>query len=175
MTDLRTLKTKNRLYHTLGLLLQEKSFESITVSELVGAAGITRKTFYNHYQDKIDLVQEYQAEINRDIKKIQSRHRTFDHAYFIEVLQYLDQQDMLLTALLSSNGSMELQSIIKGTMFRFCRDFLSRTIAIPDVLEYQAVVTANAIFGVIQHWLTTGKKLSPEELARTLSCLKIIS
>lgn len=174
MTDQRTLKTKNRLYHTLGLLLQERSFESITVSELVSAAGITRKTFYNHYQDKIDLVQEYQAEITRDIQKIQSRHQSFDRAYFIEVLQYLDRQDILLASLLSYNGSLELQSLIKGTMYRFCRELLSRTITIPDILEYQAVITANAIFGVIQHWLTTGKKLSPEELARVLSCLKFI-
>ena len=116
MTDLRTIKTRQKLYHTLGLLLQEKSFESITVSELVGAAGITRKTFYNHYQDKIDLVQEYQAVITQDIKKIQSSHRHFDQSYFVEVFTYLDSQDLLLTSLLSYNGSMELQSIIKGTM-----------------------------------------------------------
>jgi len=174
MTDLRTIKTRQKLYHTLGLLLQEKSFESITVSELVGAAGITRKTFYNHYQDKIDLVQEYQAVITQDIKKIQSSHRHFDQSYFVEVFTYLDSQDLLLTSLLSYNGSMELQSIIKGTMCRYCKQLLSSAISSPDVLEYQSVVTANAIFGIIQHWLTTGRKKTPAELADIISQLRLL-
>lgn len=174
MTDLRVTRTRQKLYHTFGLLLQTKSFEAITVSELVKAAGITRKTFYNHYQDKIDLVQDYQSGITGDIQKIQSMHRQFDQAYFVEVFSYLDKQDILLTSLLSHNGSIELQAIIKGTMFRYCKKLLSKTIPDPNVLEYQSVATANAIFGVIQHWLTTGKKSTPLELAKTITCLKLV-
>lgn len=174
MTDPRITKTREKLYHTFGLLLQTKSFESISVSELVNAAGITRKTFYNHYQDKIDLVQEYQAGLTSEIQGIQSRHHQFDQSYFVEVFSLLDRQDILLTSLLSHNGSIELQAIIKGTMFRYCKKLLSTTISNPEVLEYQSVATANAIFGIIQHWLTTGKKSTPQELAKTLAHLKLI-
>jgi AcrR family transcriptional regulator len=165
------IKTQHKLYHALGTLLQQKSFESVTVSELVDAAGVTRKTFYNHYQDKIDLVQEYQAALTLDIQKIQSRHRHFDRDYFVEIFSYLDKQDILLTSLLSYNGSLELQGIIKETMYRYCSNALSAAVRQPDVLEYRSVVTANAIFGVVQHWLATGRKSTPEELAGIMTCL----
>jgi len=174
MTDLRIIKTRNALYHTLGLLLQDKPFEAITVSELVAAAGVTRKTFYNHYQDKIDLVQEYQADLTQDIRKIQDRYRRLDQDYFVAIFSYLDGQDILLTSLLSDNGSMELQAIIKGTMCTHCREWLSQPGASPEVLEYQSVITANAIFGLIQHWLITGKRQTPVELAGIVAQLKFI-
>jgi len=171
MTDQRIIKTRHKLYHALGTLLQQKSFESVTVSELVDTAGVTRKTFYNHYQDKIDLVQEYQAALTLDIQKIQSRHRYFDRAYFVEIFTYLDKQDLLLASLLSYNGSLELQGIIKETMCRYCSNALSASVRQPDLLEYRSVFTANAIFGVVQHWLATGKKSTPAELAEIMTGL----
>jgi len=175
MEDLRMIKTRKKLYHALGILMQEKSFESVTVSELVSAAGITRKTFYNHYQDKIDLVQEYQAGLTLEIQKIQSRYQSFDLDYFTEIFSFIDSQDILLTSLLSYNGSMELQSIIKETMCRYCKNILSATISVPELLEYQSVVTASAIFGIIQHWLAAGRKISPAQLAEITAHLKLLS
>jgi len=35
--------------------MQEKSFEEITVQDLLERAGVGRSTFYVHYRDKDDL------------------------------------------------------------------------------------------------------------------------
>ena len=37
-------------------LLNEKSFEQITVKDLCADCGASRQTFYNHFYDKYDLI-----------------------------------------------------------------------------------------------------------------------
>ena len=52
-TDVRVLKTKEKLNKALRSLLTEKGISDITVNEICDRAGIRRATFYKHYSDKI--------------------------------------------------------------------------------------------------------------------------
>ena len=52
-TDVRVLKTKEKLNKALRSLLTEKGIADITVNEICDRAGIRRATFYKHYSDKI--------------------------------------------------------------------------------------------------------------------------
>ncbi len=56
--DKRVIKTKRNLKATLAALLKEKSFESITVSEICRRGDTSRITFYNYYDSKYALVEE---------------------------------------------------------------------------------------------------------------------
>jgi AcrR family transcriptional regulator len=104
--DRRIIKTRKKLYHALGELTKESSFDKITVSDIINESGISRKTFYNHYQDKIDLVQEYQKEISDTIQQIFAQHTDPGNALIVKLAIFLNTQDYLLTALLSYNGSL---------------------------------------------------------------------
>ena len=53
--DLRITKTRKVLFETLVLLMKEKSFEEIKVSDICKKALINRSTFYSHYSDKYEL------------------------------------------------------------------------------------------------------------------------
>lgn len=163
--DQRIIKTKRALCNALGRLLQEKEFDRISVSDIVREAGITRKTFYNHYQDKIEMVQDYQMKLSEKIQEHIRCHEKIDREFFVDLFVLLDQQDALLTGLFSIHGSPMMQEIIKGTMKQYCLDMTVNTKKDPIFLEYQAIMLANIIFGIVQHWLTTGKKSSPEEVA----------
>lgn len=54
--DPRIKRTRQLLQRAMSELLQEKSFESVTVQEIAARAGVNRATFYAHYVDKIALV-----------------------------------------------------------------------------------------------------------------------
>lgn len=58
MEDKRITKTKHNLKQTLIAMAAEKPFEQITVTELCKAANTSRITFYAHYSDKYELVDE---------------------------------------------------------------------------------------------------------------------
>ena len=48
-TDLRILKTQERLQNAMLELLQSKELKAITVKEICDKAGISRNAFYQHY------------------------------------------------------------------------------------------------------------------------------
>lgn len=54
-TDRRILRTRETLGDALVALMHEKSFEKITVQDVLARAGVGRSTFYVHYRDKDDL------------------------------------------------------------------------------------------------------------------------
>ena len=57
MEDKRIQKTKQKLRETFTQMLQTKTFDQITVTELCEAAKMSRITFYAHYNDKYDLLE----------------------------------------------------------------------------------------------------------------------
>ncbi|MBB3108838.1 AcrR family transcriptional regulator [Paenibacillus phyllosphaerae] len=61
--DRRVRKTKEILKSSLLSLLQEKSIQQISITELVGLADCTRGTFYTHYEQKEDLLDEWIQEV----------------------------------------------------------------------------------------------------------------
>ncbi len=54
--DLRTVKTKKALHTSLLVLMERKSFDDITVSELCTEALVSRAAFYAHFADKHALL-----------------------------------------------------------------------------------------------------------------------
>lgn len=165
--DLRMIKTKNALFEALGRLLQEKDFDKITVTDIVKSAGITRKTFYNHYQDKIEMVQDYQRNLINKILLLRESHPKLDKDGYTELFRLFENEDATLAGLLSLTGSEDMQSLIKQMILQSWENELkSSEIELdPLVAEYQAVLIMNTLFGIIQHWLTAGKRVPPEKMA----------
>ena len=57
--DLRVQRTRNLIVEALIDLTIQKGFAAVTVQDIVTRAGINRATFYRHYQDKFDLLDQY--------------------------------------------------------------------------------------------------------------------
>ncbi|MGN0295033.1 MAG: TetR/AcrR family transcriptional regulator, partial [Lachnospiraceae bacterium] len=61
--DKRVIKTKRALFIALSELLREKNIQDITVTDLTRQAGINRKTFYNHFSDVHDVLDDLEHQI----------------------------------------------------------------------------------------------------------------
>ena len=66
-TDLRVIKTCNKLGLALRDMLTEHSFDDITIFDLCEKAGVRRATFYKHFNDKLDFLSHIIAKILEDI------------------------------------------------------------------------------------------------------------
>lgn len=66
--DLRVVKTKQTIHRALILLLKKKPVSQIKITELCKEASINRGTFYFHYQDVGDVLQELFKEIMQDLQ-----------------------------------------------------------------------------------------------------------
>lgn len=87
-TDPRVIRTRKLLQSALLDLMQEKPFQSISVSDLTKRATLNRATFYLHYLDKFDLL----AKTSRDTFIATINEKLPDWSAFnVEDIQYLTQ------------------------------------------------------------------------------------
>lgn len=54
--DARVVRTRQALTHALLDLIQERRWEKITVQDLLDRTGVSRSTFYAHYDNKLDVL-----------------------------------------------------------------------------------------------------------------------
>ena len=67
--DRRTRLTKALIRQAFTSLLEEKPIQRIAVTELCQRAGINRSTFYAHYDDIYDLLQQIEEDMLRDFQQ----------------------------------------------------------------------------------------------------------
>lgn len=61
--DSRPIKTKKSIKRALLVLLKEKDISSITISELANCADVSRKTFYLHYKDIAEILEDIKSDL----------------------------------------------------------------------------------------------------------------
>ena len=66
MTQKRKTQTKAIIKNVFTQLLIEKGFNSLTVSDITRMSNINRGTFYLHYVDKYDLLEQLENEIIKE-------------------------------------------------------------------------------------------------------------
>ncbi len=115
--DLRVVRTKKLLTNALRELLQEKSFDKITVNDVCDRALVHRATFYNHFTDKTDLLNyifdEMQEQIYQNTIKIADY--TSAKALYVDImgriLEYCIENKESLKLILK-NSTNEFQAIL---------------------------------------------------------------
>ena len=80
--DKRILKTKKCLKESMRELMREKPFEKITVTEICKRASTGRVTFYNYYEDKYDLLEDWFEDLYEQIRssfhELQQQNNPYD-------------------------------------------------------------------------------------------------
>lgn len=188
-TDLRIVRTKESIRAALVDLIDEKSFETVTVKDITSKAGINRGTFYAHYQGKCDLVAEHGNEIIAELAKIAKQNiqdfiegtdQVNSDAFPLAVTLFecLNKNAEFLRVMLGPKGDLSFQTNLKEflweTLFSNGNDqaiFDANKMLVPG--EYLVAYIASAHMGVIQQWLNTGMKESPEEMARILFTITV--
>ena len=87
--DLRIRKTKANLYKTLLQLMSEKTFEEIKVTDICNASMINRSTFYDHFNDKYELLASLLKDLNNELITHLKVDREINSLkeYYIEIIK----------------------------------------------------------------------------------------
>lgn len=187
-TDLRVIRTKESIRDALVELIEEKGFDAITVKDITTRARINRGTFYAHYQDKFDLITKCEDEIMLEMYRIAKQNFPGVIAILetnsatltplpaaVSIFEYINQNSDFMKAVLGPKGDLSFQSRLKHfiwkTMFGNNPDALIKEDDLLVPGQYLASYVASAHIGVIQQWLDSGRKESPQEMARILSTM----
>lgn len=154
--DRRVRKTRKLLKEALVALMTEKDFRKITVTELTKKADINRGTFYLHYFDIYDLLEEMENEALDYIKKIIEKYSNPVDYYkiLINIIEYVKGKKTFFQQILGENGDIAFINKLKQEMKKI---FIRTNKDIPQkggiFQEAFASFIVSGGMGVFQEWL----------------------
>ena len=171
--DRRVRKTRKQLRECLIALLKEKKVQDITVRELTDMADLNRGTFYLHYKDVFDLLEKTEAELLADFNTLVMKHDAADlkqrpFTVFHEVYSLVYKNADLIEILIGENGDMNFVNRLKQLVREKClRDWMEvYRFGNPEVFDAFFSFIVSGCVGLVQNWLETGLKETPEQLSR---------
>ena len=109
--DRRIRKTRKVIRECLTELLKEKRIQDITVREIAEKADINRGTFYLHYKDIFDLMEQIENELLEELEEVLRRYRASDlltnpAVVFTEVFHLVKENSGMVSILIGENGDI---------------------------------------------------------------------
>lgn len=158
-TDKRIRYTKMFLKEALIKLMNEKPISRITIKELCEEAEINRATFYAHYRDQYDLLEQTEMElVDNLLQYLNSLYEDPNENRILlitkEVLRNIDANKELVCALWGKNGDMRFQEqmtqLFRDNFISLLKNNNSRT---PLENELIYTYTIHGCIGVMRKWL----------------------
>ena len=165
-------------------LLEEKSFEYITVSEICKRAEVNRSTFYLHYENTVDLLDEtarfllndFISYFNIDVKNITNRIKesSLDELNFIsnEYLQpyltYIKDNKSVFSTVLLHSVSFGFNEIFQRLYDNIFNPILERYNYPAADRKYAMMFYLNGITAVATEWLKDGCEKTIEEVSQII-------
>lgn len=107
------LRTDKAIRQALITLLKNKPFEKITVQDILDETPVTRSTFYKHYHDKYEIVEQMQEEfLSAQTELSQEAHKNPTQALLSKNKLIRDQHEILETLLKVHTEKVNLREIM---------------------------------------------------------------
>jgi AcrR family transcriptional regulator len=176
--DLRVRRTRKLLQQAFIECTIEKGFAALTVRDITERAMVNRSTFYRHYLDKYDLLEQYINEMLALLEDQEERAEAHLHdapSNLIDLLKHVQQEASFYRVMLGAKAdSLFEQRFCQKTEKRFISYFnqaFSERMSEPDAppLDLKDHIIAAAGRGAIVWWLDQEQSCSPEQLADFLN------
>lgn len=152
-------------------LLKEKSFDKITVKEIIEGAEINRNTFYYHYEDIYDLLE---SAFQREVMKFREDSRpenTFGEEY-LRTVRFLMEHKEAIIHLYRSKSRRVIISYVEFAVSSFIGRFVeveseSTKLSLQGK-EYITYFYSDAVLAATLRWVEGKMKGSQEDLMETI-------
>jgi AcrR family transcriptional regulator len=164
-TDRRVRKTKQQLRSSLSKLLKDKAINKITISEISELSDINRGTFYLHYRDMYDLLDQIEKEMLDELQETIKPHLSrpiTPKEILTDVFAFLARNADMALPLIGQYGDFDfvshIRSMIHTALFQFARSFDWEH-------RYFHIYVEWGLTGLFEEWLKSGMKQAPPEMA----------
>lgn len=170
--DNRVRITKIFIRNALFQILKEKPLQAITVRELCQSAGINRGTFYTHYRDIYDLMNQIEEEMTQEFHtKMMPLLSGTTHVDLIdmitEIFSLIQNNAELCLITLSPHGDKTFLYRLVAIGKEACMKAYLRMNPACDqkVMDYFYTFISTGCIAILEQWLKEGMQVPVEELA----------
>lgn len=167
--DLRIRRTRKLLEQALIEGTIEKGFAALTVRDITRRAMVNRSTFYRHYLDKYDLLEQHINAIYEGLEK-EGRHiGEGRHEGLIELFKQLQQFSNFYRLVLGKDSDTFLSQRFRQQKQQRCRahfqQIFPQAAAGPDTapLDLKFTTVTSAGSGALMWWLEQEHPSTPEQ------------
>ena len=163
----RFQETEKKIKKAYGILAAEKPVEQITVTDICELAGIHRTSFYGHYQDIPDLLEQLTLEqLMNFLKDPEEKSGKWSmRDCFLEQLAFYKKYQETVSGHLEGNSSYEvLNELLNLPLYAEGYD---QAFGLHTETEkaYHRIFFQNGYMAVIRQWIRGGCREPEEEIA----------
>lgn len=164
------------LKESLIKLLKEKSISKVTVKEICALADINRSTFYTHYSDPFDLLNQIEEEIIADMNETLTTfqyNKEEDKLQMIEqIIEYAAANSEICTTLFNEHSDSSFKKrVMLVASERTVKNWLSLYSIDSDISAYASIFAISGSINVLENWLNNGMDKTPREIAELINDL----
>lgn len=167
-------KTKRALAAALKALMQEKSFDKISIGEICERCGMNRKSFYYHFEDKYDLVNWiFDTEFAEMAEK-----KSYKDSWEVlqDISRFLYEDRSFYRKALQIKGQNSFSDHFRELLLPAISGWLGDILKNERIEEFQSLFFADAFIMAFQRWIIEYATMPPEEFLRQLKlCMKCLA
>ena len=165
----RYFNTAIRMDEALITLLEKKDFEYITIKEICDTAGVNRSTFYLHYENTFDLLQEttryildkHFAYYSSDTKEITARFANAElkdllfitSEYLVPYLTFIKDNQRIFRVSIKNFNSLSLNDVYRK-MFEYIFNPILERFNVPEnKRSYMIKFYLTGVYAIVTEWL----------------------
>ena len=123
--DRRVRRTRKQLRECLVTLLKQKKVQDITVRELTELADLNRGTFYLHYKDVFDLMDQIKNELIEEVESVLTHHPVPElvarpSLALSELFPLVQENAEIVSILIGENGDLNFVNRLKRIVSDKC-------------------------------------------------------
>lgn len=108
-------QSRQWIMEALLLLMDKKPFESITITDITKKAGVARLTFYRHYENKEQIIEDYYSEtFNKFLMEISQTKKITKKDALRRCFEYWRQEEKVVKSLVEHNMKHLLYDKLDG-------------------------------------------------------------
>ncbi len=180
VSNVRVRRTQKLLREALIALIEERSFEALTIGELTERAMVSRAAIYRTYQDKYDLVEQiFEEAMSALLNAVGDLGREHPPEVWVKFFEHIAEYERLYRALLGQRGSPWFVRKMRASLAGLVKerghlphglDASARPVhTFSD--EFVPDLVSTMFVEAITWWLEQGKPDTPREIATRSSLL----
>lgn len=157
---------KECLFTALIMLMDQKDFKDIKISEIAQKAGVSRMTYYRTYDSKEDiLIQYFEDQSKEMIREIKNQPNITELQFFTLLFTYFKQHAHMMEYLFKADLLREVnERFIEFVTHLY--EHSDQHLCDESHKTYEIHFISGGLFMILLHWIENGMKESPEEMAQ---------
>lgn len=170
--DLRIQKTYHALHTAFTQLLEEKTFEEITINELCDRSMIRRTTFYKHFTDKYEYFRFYLHGLRQSFQPPMSSEAinadplSYSVQMLHEMFKFTREHKKLVERMQNSNMTPFLYQSLQEQFVEEMRYVFTSTTKQPITAEQELLISfyAGGLINVVYWWFNNPDTLNEKDV-----------